>query len=66
MYYKDIHGVILVFDLTDEDSFRNMTFWLSDLNKHAPENIVKILAGNKFDLTDPSQAEGSFNSKRQV
>jgi GTPase SAR1 family protein len=40
----------LVFDLTDSESFENMNFWLSDLNKHAPEKIVKVLVGNKCDL----------------
>ena len=31
MYYKDICGVVLCFDLTDEDSFKNINFWLTDL-----------------------------------
>lgn len=50
MYYKDVLGVVLCFDLTDESSFKNIAFWLSDLNKHAPEKIVKVLVGNKLDL----------------
>ena len=52
IYYKDVHGVVLTFDLSDEESFKNIEFWLSDLNKHAPEKIVKILVGNKLDLAD--------------
>ena len=31
MYYKDVCGVLLCFDLTDEESFKNINFWLSDL-----------------------------------
>lgn len=50
MYYKDVSGVLLCFDLTDEESFKNINFWLSDLNKHAPAKIVKLLVGNKQDL----------------
>ena len=50
MYYKDVSGVLLVFDLTDEESFKNINFWLGDLNKHAPSKLVKILVGNKSDL----------------
>lgn len=50
MYYKDVCGVVLCFDLTDEESFKNVNFWLSDLQKHAPEQISKILVGNKVDL----------------
>ena len=50
MYYKDVAGVLLCFDLTDEESYKNINFWLADLNKHAPEKIVKVLVGNKLDL----------------
>lgn len=52
-----MHGVLLVYDLTDEESFKNINFWLSDLNKHAPEKIVKILVGNKFDLAEVNNEE---------
>lgn len=55
MYYKDVSGVLLCFDLTDEESFKNVNFWLGDLNKHAPSKLVKILVGNKADLcTNPN------------
>ena len=50
MYYKDINGVLLCFDLTDEESFKIINFWLTDLQRHAPEKIAKTLVGNKLDL----------------
>ena len=31
MYYKDVCGVAICFDLTDEESFKNLSFWLTDL-----------------------------------
>lgn len=56
MYYKDVCGVMLCYDLTDVDSFNNLEFWINDLKTHAPANIVKVLIGNKFDvLTDEDQ-----------
>lgn len=55
MYYKDIQGVILVFDLTDEESFKNLTFWISDLQKHGPEKVVSILVGNKCDMCESGE-----------
>ncbi|TNV75885.1 hypothetical protein FGO68_gene9052 [Halteria grandinella] len=55
MYYKDICGVLLCFDLTDEDSFKNLNFWLTDLQKHAPEKVCKMLLGNKADLCTTDQ-----------
>ena len=56
MYYKDVCGVMLCYDLTDSDSFNNLEYWINDLKTHAPANIVKVLIGNKFDtLTEGEQ-----------
>jgi GTPase SAR1 family protein len=66
MYYKDVSGVLLCFDLTDEESFKNINFWLSDLNKHAPAKMVKVLVGNKADLCNPTESMGSSNNKREI
>lgn len=67
MYYKDVSGVLLCYDLTDEESFKNLTFWLSDLKNHGPEKLAKIMVGNKLDLCDPDlDSNDSFISKREV
>ena len=66
MYYKDVQGVLLVFSLLDEESFKNINFWLSDLNKHAPEKIVKVLVGNKLDLVQARRDTNDFNNNREV
>jgi len=72
MYYKDVSGVLLVFDLTDEESFKNINFWLGDLNKHAPSKLVKILVGNKSDLClnakgqNAGNDDSSYEDKREV
>jgi GTPase SAR1 family protein len=66
MYYKDIHGVILVFDLTDEDSFKNINFWISDIQKHGPEKVVQVLVGNKHDLCEMGDEYESVANDRQV
>jgi len=50
-YYRDIDGIILVFDLTDENSLNNITKWISEINENA-ENVEIILVGNKTDLKD--------------
>ena len=50
MYYNEVCGVFVCFDLTDEDSFNSVNFWLNDLAANAPKNAVKILCGLKYDL----------------
>ena len=49
-YYRGAHGVILVYDITDRQSFKDLDNWLLETEKHASEDIVKILVGNKNDL----------------
>ena len=50
MYYKDVHGVVLVYDTTDRTSFEKAKFWLDDLEMHGNKMEEKILVGSKMDL----------------
>jgi len=54
-YYKGAHGIILVYDITDKQSFRDIDNWLSEVEKHANENVNKLLVGNKSDLEQNRQ-----------
>lgn len=54
-YYKGAHGIILVYDITDKQSFRDIDTWLNEVEKHASENVVKLLVGNKCDLESQRQ-----------
>jgi small GTP-binding protein len=51
-YYRGSHGVFIVYDVTDRESFSNIEKWLADINRLAPPEIAKILVGNKSDLAD--------------
>jgi len=53
IYYNEVCGAFVCFDLTEQDSFDAVNFWLQDLNANAPKNIVKILVGLKLDLVQP-------------
>ena len=49
-YLKPANGVILVFDITKEDTFDAIEEWLKYLKDNNKDNIEKILIGNKLDL----------------
>ena len=50
-YYLDAHGAIIVFDLTNENSFKKVKFWMDELNSKGPADVVLCLLANKADLT---------------
>lgn len=50
IYYRDSHGAILVYDITDEDSFQKVKNWVKELKKMLGDDICLCIAGNKIDL----------------
>jgi len=51
-YYKGAHGIMLTYDVTDENSFKNIRNWVKQIEQNANNNVCKILVGNKCDRED--------------
>lgn len=51
-YYKGAHGIILTYDVTDENSFKNIRNWVKQIEQNAQTNVCKVLVGNKCDRDD--------------
>ena len=49
-YYRHAIGVMLVYDISNKESFENLERWLVELRDHADEKIEVVLVGNKSDL----------------
>ena len=43
---------MIVFSITDRESFEHVDIWLKEIENHAKENVLKFLVGNKCDLKD--------------
>ena len=54
-YYRGSAGALLVFDLSNRDSFENINRWLQDVKDVARSDVVTLLIGNKSDLVDKRQ-----------
>jgi GTPase SAR1 family protein len=52
MYYRGAAAAIVVFDITDSESFSVLQGWVEELKSRGPENITIAVAGNKADLVD--------------
>jgi small GTP-binding protein len=50
MYYRGAAAAIVVYDITDPDSFRGAKSWVKELQRRGDPNVVIALAGNKADL----------------
>ena len=50
LYYRDILCCLLVFDLTDRNTFLKVKEYLPYINNYAPDYKLIILIGNKNDL----------------
>lgn len=51
-YYRGAHGIIIVYDITDMESFNNVKQWLSEIDKYANDSVCKLLVGNNCDLAE--------------
>ena len=51
-YFRNAVGCVLVFDVTNQKSFDDLSFWLQTYRELADPNSEIILVGNKTDLKD--------------
>ena len=53
LYYRDANAAILVYDVTDVNSFRSLDYWIRELDEKVKQDkMVVALAGNKCDITE--------------
>ena len=66
-YFRGSNGILLIYDITTRESFKNLESWLIEIEKNASENVLKILIGNKNDLENErviSKEEGQDFANR--
>ncbi len=49
-YYKSGVCALVVYDITDRESFNNVSTWVDECRKYGPSTISLVLVGNKIDL----------------
>ena len=51
-YFRGAQGILLVFDVTDRQTFLSIRNWVAQIQMHADVNVNKILIGNKCDIVE--------------
>jgi len=49
-YYRGAHGICVVFDVTDSNTFKNVRMWFQEVDRYATTFCNKLLVGNKVDM----------------
>lgn len=62
-YYRKCQGAILMFDLTDPESFRNLEGWLQEIEKRATAKFCKIVIANKIDMVESGEKPRMVSEK---
>ncbi|XP_036017751.1 ras-related protein Rab-33A isoform X1 [Mus musculus] len=63
-YYRNVHAVVFVYDVTKMTSFTNLKMWIQECNGHAvPPLVPKVLVGNKCDLREQIQVPSNLALK---
>ncbi len=59
--------MVVAFDVTNEQSFKDLQRWIYSIEEHADASICKVMCANKIDLEDQrkiSQKEGKELAKK--
>lgn len=51
-YYRGASGIMLVYDVTEENTLTTLPDWLGDIANYAPEDVEVVILGNKSDVGD--------------
>ena len=49
-YYKGSHGIILIYDVTNLQTFENVKTWVNQIREETTTNVVIYIAANKIDM----------------
>ncbi|KAK6165766.1 hypothetical protein SNE40_022625 [Patella caerulea] len=63
MYYRGAQAAVIVYDVTDTNSYERAIAWVKELRQHASAHITIVLAGNKADMAPEARAVQSEDAR---
>ncbi|CAK0828973.1 unnamed protein product [Prorocentrum cordatum] len=65
-YYRGADGIVLIYDVTDRETFAHVDEWLAEVDRYVTDSTVKILIGNKCDLAEERQVAAEDRGKKKA
>ena len=62
-YLNNSHGIILIYDITNTQSFENVKTWVNQIREEASSNVIIYIAGNKVDMEDERKVDRDDGEK---
>ena len=62
-FYKGAHGIILLYDVTNESSFKNVNNWIKYIREYTQSNVVIYLIGTKIDAIEERKVKKEEGEK---
>lgn len=62
-FYKNADGIILMFDVTNQRSFKNIQNWINEIQQKCKSNIPIFIVGNKIDLNNRIKSKEEFEKE---
>ncbi|XP_031841047.1 ras-related protein ORAB-1-like [Nomia melanderi] len=62
-YYRGAMGILLMYDVTSLDSFNHLSYWLQSIEEYASSDVVKVLTGNKCEVTTQRAVDAEKGQK---
>ena len=62
-YFQQCNGIIITYDISDNNSFEQIKFWINQIAEMPDQKVSCILVGNKCDLTTERMVEQEKGSK---
>ncbi|CDH58022.1 ras-related protein rab-6a [Lichtheimia corymbifera JMRC:FSU:9682] len=63
-YIRDSSATVIVYDITNRNSFMNTTKWIDDVRAERGKDVIIILVGNKTDIGEKRQVSVEDGEKK--
>ena len=65
-YYKGAKGAMIVYDVTNQNSFNNVDKWHNEIKEKSAKSINLMMIGNKTDLEKVISSEDAINKAKTL